>query len=94
MQEPMPELTSKHADDEADAALLPPYNDVSGPVIVDQDGDLRFLSPCEEAERHQSLQRVVRERMLGLPRLTESPWSNMNTQLQDPNDLPLPRYSP
>lgn len=84
-----PEYTN-HTDEKE--PTLPTYNDISGPVVVGHDGILRFLSPQEVEERSETLQRVVHERMMGLPRLTESPWSPVQVPVQD--DIPLPRYEP
>ena len=77
----------------------PPYNDVSGAVIINQEGKPQFLSPEEEVERHHRLQQAVREKMLGLPRTTKFEWhwgtSGMSeytaTMSEDP---PLPLYTP
>ncbi|OQE00443.1 hypothetical protein PENVUL_c051G10106 [Penicillium vulpinum] len=55
-------------------ASPPSYNDVSGAVIIDQDGKPQFLSPEEEVERQRQLQQAVREKMLGLPRTTKFEW--------------------
>lgn len=64
---------------------LPGYNDVSGAVVVDADGYPRFLTPQEEEDRKDTLQRAVRERMMGLPRRTDFNW--------EASDGPvLPRY--
>ncbi|BCS30206.1 uncharacterized protein APUU_80509S [Aspergillus puulaauensis] len=64
---------------------LPGYNDVSGAVVVDVDGYPRFLTPQEEEDRKDTLQRAVRERMMGLPRRTDFNW--------EASDGPvLPRY--
>ncbi|KAL2001529.1 hypothetical protein VTN02DRAFT_1645 [Thermoascus thermophilus] len=66
----------------------PPYNEVSGAVVVDWNGDSRCLSPEEEEERRERLQRAVRERMLGLPRVTEFDWSRPSESRET-----LPKYS-
>ncbi|BDD56655.1 hypothetical protein MPDQ_000087 [Monascus purpureus] len=84
-----PEYTNNTDDKEP---TLPTYNDISGSVVVDHDGTIRFLSPQEVEERRETLQRAVHERMMGLPRLTESPWSPVQVPVQD--DIPLPRYEP
>ncbi|KAJ5505152.1 hypothetical protein N7463_008026 [Penicillium fimorum] len=52
----------------------PSYNDVSGAVIIGQDGKPQFLSPEEEVERQHRLQQAVREKMLGLPQTTKFEW--------------------
>ncbi|EAW06609.1 uncharacterized protein ACLA_083020 [Aspergillus clavatus NRRL 1] len=67
---------------------LPLYNEVSGAVIVDQEGLPHFLSPQEEAQRKKSLKRAVEEKMKGLPRRTEFNWA------QAPHGPTLPAYSP
>ncbi|KAL4950288.1 hypothetical protein BDW69DRAFT_187493 [Aspergillus filifer] len=64
---------------------LPPYNDVSGAVIVDTQGYPRFLTPQEQQERENTLQKAVHERMMGLPRGTEFSWEAQGGQV-------LPRY--
>ncbi|GAQ03164.1 hypothetical protein ALT_0485 [Aspergillus lentulus] len=69
------------------STTLPPYNEVSGAVIVNQEGLPHFLSPQEEEERQVSLRRAVEERMLGLPRRTSFTWA----QSHGPS---LPSYSP
>ncbi|KAL2866452.1 uncharacterized protein BJX67DRAFT_381970 [Aspergillus lucknowensis] len=53
---------------------LPDYDSVSGAVVVDANGYPRFLSPQEELDRNATLQRAVRERMMGLPRRTDFSW--------------------
>ncbi|KXG49522.1 uncharacterized protein PGRI_071030 [Penicillium griseofulvum] len=81
----------------------PPYNDVSGPVIIGQDGKPQFLSPEEEVERQHRLQQAVREKMLGLPRTTKFEWyqgtSGMSTTETSGatgtvEELQLPPYTP
>lgn len=66
----------------------PPYNEVSGAVVVDWNGNSRFLSPEEEEERRERLQRAVRERMLGLPRRTDFDWARPSERRET-----LPKYS-
>ncbi|GIK05572.1 hypothetical protein Aspvir_009685 [Aspergillus viridinutans] len=56
------------------SSTLPAYNDVSGAVIVNDEGLPHFLSPQEEEERQVLLRRAVEERMLGLPRRTNFTW--------------------
>ncbi|KAF7175469.1 hypothetical protein CNMCM7691_008570 [Aspergillus felis] len=69
------------------STTLPPYNQVSGAVIVDDEGAPHFLSPEEEEERQAALKRAVEERMLGLPRRTSFTWAQ-------PHGPSLPSYSP
>ncbi|GIJ91912.1 hypothetical protein Asppvi_010887 [Aspergillus pseudoviridinutans] len=69
------------------STTLPPYNQVSGAVIVNDEGVPHFLSPEEEEERQASLRRAVEERMLGLPRRTSFTWAQ-------PHGPSLPSYSP
>ncbi|KAL2815397.1 hypothetical protein BDW59DRAFT_166802 [Aspergillus cavernicola] len=66
-------------------STLPSYDDVSGAVIVDAYGNPHFLTPQEERERQDTLQRAVHERMLGLPRRTEFSWEASGGPV-------LPRY--
>ncbi|KAJ5881433.1 uncharacterized protein N7529_000105 [Penicillium soppii] len=72
-------------------AVPPSYNDVSGPVIIDQDGKPKFLSPEEEVERQRRLETVVREKMLGLPRTTTFEWHQGTSASEE---LQLPPYTP
>ena len=72
-------------------AVPPSYNDVSGPVIIDQDGKPKFLSPEEEVERQQRLEAAVREKMLGLPRTTTFEWHQGASTSEE---LQLPPYTP
>lgn len=69
----------------------PSYNDVSGPVVIDQDGKPQFLTPEQEVEREQRLQTAVREKMLGLPRTTTFEWHQGPSPAED---LQLPPYTP
>ncbi|KAL4799969.1 hypothetical protein BDV19DRAFT_384807 [Aspergillus venezuelensis] len=66
---------------------LPPYNDVSGSVVVDTEGYPRFLTPDEQQERESTLQKAVHERMMGLPRRTAFSWEVQGGPV-------LPRYEP
>lgn len=68
-------------------STLPSYNEVSGAVIVDNQGLPHFLSPQEEEERQASLRRAVEERMLGLPRRTNFTWAKAS------HGSSLPSYS-
>ncbi|QQK45133.1 hypothetical protein Pdw03_0031 [Penicillium digitatum] len=77
----------------------PSYNDVSGAVIINQEGKHQFLSPEEEVERQHRLQQAVREKMLGLPRTTKFEWhqgtlemSGITATLNE--EPPLPLYTP
>jgi hypothetical protein len=72
-------------------AIPPSYNDVSGPVIIDQDGKPKFLSPEEEVERQRRLEAAVREKMLGLPRTTTFEWHRGTSAAEE---LQLPPYTP
>jgi hypothetical protein len=81
----------------------PPYNDVSGPVIIAQDGKPQFLSPEEEVERQHRLQQAVREKMLGLPRTTKFEWHQGTSGMSKAEtsgatgtveELQLPPYTP
>ncbi|KAL4964633.1 uncharacterized protein BDV14DRAFT_200686 [Aspergillus stella-maris] len=70
---------------ETTSTTLPPYNDVSGSVVVDTEGYPRFLTPDEQQERESTLQKAVHERMMGLPRRTEFTWEVQGGPV-------LPRY--
>ncbi|KAJ5375826.1 hypothetical protein N7517_007832 [Penicillium concentricum] len=83
----------------------PSYNDVSGAVIIGQDGKPQFLSPEEEVERQHRLQQAVRETMLGLPRTTKFEWHQGTstsatsaawgtTGTTGMDELQLPPYTP
>lgn len=74
------------------SSVVPPsYNDVSGPVIIDQHGKPKFLTPEEEVERQHRLETAVREKMLGLPRTTTFEWHQETSSLEE---LQLPPYTP
>ncbi|KAF9239550.1 hypothetical protein DTO013E5_9333 [Penicillium roqueforti] len=77
-------------------ASPPSYNDVSGAVIINQDGKPHFLSPEEEVERRHRLQQAVREKMLGLPRMTKFEWYHRTSGTTGPvsEELPPPLYTP
>lgn len=74
----------------------PSYNDVSGPVIINEYGKPQFLSQEEEVERQHRLQQAVREKMLGLPRTTHFEWhqGTSGTTGTVNEELPLPLYTP
>ncbi|KAL4927022.1 uncharacterized protein BDV17DRAFT_292916 [Aspergillus undulatus] len=83
---PNPSSTS-HDSTNTDSQNPPLYNDVSGAVVVDAHGFPRFLTPQEEADRKDTLQQAVLERMMGLPRRTEFSWDASGGPV-------LPRYEP
>ena len=81
------------------SASPPSYNDVSGAVIINQDGKPQFLSPEEEVERQHRLQQAVREKMLGLPRTTKFEWYHRTSATTGTTglvseELPPPLYTP
>ncbi|KAL3476300.1 hypothetical protein BJX99DRAFT_258622 [Aspergillus californicus] len=73
-QSPTPEIPETLESPESASPDLPNYNDISGAVVVDSNGDPQFLTQHEEQSRQETLERAVRERMLGLPRTTEFSW--------------------
>ncbi|KAJ5205169.1 hypothetical protein N7491_004207 [Penicillium cf. griseofulvum] len=109
MQSPNPSSATMSAKESTSispyCAPPPSYNDVSGPVIIAQDGSPQYLSPEEEVERQHRLQQAVREKMLGLPRTTKFEWhrgtSGTSTSTSEPSavagtveELQLPPYTP
>ncbi|KAL4943933.1 hypothetical protein BDV06DRAFT_188751 [Aspergillus oleicola] len=82
-----PTMISQTTSPEESSPSLPLYNDVSGAVVVDAEGYPRFLTPQEQQDREDTLQRAVRERMMGLPRNTEFNWEASGGPV-------LPRYEP
>jgi hypothetical protein len=84
-------LSDAPPNDTPQNAFPPSYNDVSGPVIIDQEGKPKFLTPEEEVERQQRLETAVREKMLGLPRTTTFEWHQGISAAQE---IQLPPYTP
>lgn len=77
----------------ASSPVPPSYNDVSGPVVIDQDGKPQFLTPEQEVERQHRLETAVREKMLGLPRTVTFEW-HQGPSSSVSEELQLPPYTP